>query len=407
MTSPSHTDLREELAALAETQPFSPDPAAWDRGRRARRSSRVARGAAALASVALIGGVGAYAVRPDQPPQPAEVPGGALPSRVDLRNVDTTVDSPSDPSPFEEDFSIGRASVAIGGAALTLVGAEDGAYHPFTVPGQVFALSPDGYRLAWWANDGVRDVAGVDRLNPDRIYLADLRTGEVTEWAHNLGNGATVTSLSWWPDSDLLLWQGRDDEDEVRSALIDVPGASETSDFAGRYGDRGIPSPSRDIIALPSTGEVAAAPFRKLAPRESRRLRGIPVDRPLPTDLYPDGAVVTPVGWVDEDHVVAVIDPPPSDVVERPRLAVFTSPDVPESEWTYREFLPRLPSEPISFAVDLVPDLTGDPDQELTHDFSATPAASEDGSSRVPLIAGAVLALLAGLAFIRMMQKRA
>ncbi len=75
----------------------------------------------------------------------------------------------------------------------------------------------------------------------------------------------------------------------------------------------------------------------------SRRRRGIPVDRPLPADLYPDGAVVTPVGWVDEDHVVAVIDPPPSDVVERPRLAVFTSPDVPESEWTYREFLPAAP----------------------------------------------------------------
>ena len=193
----------------------------------------------------------------------------------------------------------------------------------------------------------------------------------MTEWAHNLGRGATVTSLSWWSDSDQLLWQGRDDAGDERAALIDVPGASETPDLTGRYGESGIPSPSRDIIALPSTGEVAAAPFRELAPRGSRRYRGIPVDRPLPTDLYPDGAGVTPVGWVDEDHVVAVIDPPQSDVVERPRLAVFTSPDVAEADWTYREFLPRLPSEPMSFAVDLVPDLTGDPDQELTHDFTA------------------------------------
>ena len=61
------------------------------------------------------------------------------------------MDSPSDPSPFEEDFSIGRASVALGGNNLVLVGAEDGAYHHFTVPGQVFALSPDGYRVAWWS----------------------------------------------------------------------------------------------------------------------------------------------------------------------------------------------------------------------------------------------------------------
>jgi hypothetical protein len=120
---------------------------------------------------------------------------------------------------------------------------------------------------------------------------------------------------------------------------------------------------------------------------------GVPIDRALPADLYPDGAVVTPVGWADEDTVVAIIDPPPSDVVERPRLALVTSPDVPESEWTFREFLPRLPPEATSFAVDLVPDLTGDPDQELTHDF----AAADEGSDNPLAFTGIELTLFIGL----------
>jgi hypothetical protein len=119
-------------------------------------------------------------------------------------------------------------------------------------------------------------------------------------------------------------------------------------------------------------------------------MTGIPVDRALPADLYPDGAVVTPVGWLDEDHVVAIIDPPQSDVVERPRLAVFTSPDRPEAEWTFREFLPRLPPEATSFAVDLIPDLNGDPSQELTHDFS-------DQADSPPAPFGIELSLFIGL----------
>lgn len=387
MTSPSHTDLREELTALADTQTFSPDPSAWDRGRRARRRARAGRVAAAVAAVALVVGVGAVALTPDrEAPQPAEVPGGALPSRVDLTNGD-----------FEEDYAIGRASVALAGNSLVLIGAEDGTYHHFGVLADVVALSPDGYRVAWWSR------AGID---PNRISLADLRTGEVTDWAFNMGGGGRVTAMSWWPDSTQLLWQGRDDAGDRRAALIDVTGPSESPDLSGRYGARGIPSPSRDIIALPSDGEVAAAPFERIPERGSGRETGTPVDRALPADLHPDGAVVTPVGWADEDTLVAIIDPPPSDEVERPRLALLTSPDVPESEWVYREFLPRLPPEATSFAVDLVPDLTGDPDQELTHDFEEAATTSDDGPGALPYALGALAALLAGLAFVRMVQKQ-
>lgn len=385
MTSPSRPDLREELTALAETQPFSPDPSAWDRGRRARRNSRVARGAALVAVVAIVVGVGAIAVRPDhQSVQPADVPGGALPSRIDYL-----------PGDFEEDWAIGRASVALGGNGLVLIGAEDGRSHRFPVVADVLALSPDGYRVAWWS--------GKD-LYPDRIRIADLRTGEITDVADNL-ESASVASMTWAPDSAQLRWNGWGEKGALVAAWIDMTGSPDDIDVE-RFGARGIPSPSFDVVALDSGEEVAAAPFERAPQPGSSRQAGIPADRPLPADLYPDGAVVTPVGWADEDTLVAIIDPPPSDVVERPRLALLTSPDRPESEWIFREFLPRLPPEATSFAVDLIPDLTGDPDQELTRDFGA---ASEDtsGSDRGPLVAGGLMALLAGLAFIRMMRRRA
>jgi len=88
------------------------------------------------------------------------------------------------------------------------------------------------------------------------------------------------------------------------------------------------------------------------------------------------------------------------------RSAARASPDRAESEWTYREFLPRLPPvDSLSIAVDLIPDLTGDPDQELTHDFSAGPA--DDGRGGLPYALGGVLAVLLGLAFIGSMGRRA
>ena len=45
----------------------------------------------------------------------------------------------------------------------------------------------------------------------------------------------------------------------------------------------------------------------------------------------------------------------------------------------WREFLLPLPPEPMSFAVDLIPDLDGDPDQGLTYDFVAHAMGDSDG----------------------------
>ena len=69
--------------------------------------------------------------------------------------------------------------------------------------------------------------------------------------------------------------------------------------------------------------------------------------------------------------------------------------------------VPDLPeSSSVSVAVDLVPDLTGDPDQELTHDFTEEPADDEGWASLAEILAG-VLAVLVGLVFIATMGRRA
>ncbi len=265
----------------------------------------------------------------------------------------------------------------------------------------MFALSSDGYHVAWWADDGV---------DPARISFADLRTGEVTDFADNQGRGVEVAELLF-RDATRLRWRGTDDDGEVVAAEIDVTGPSEStsSSVAERPEVAGLPSPDSDIIAVRSGGEtVPAVPFLEEGDGPGGSSLSRSIDRPLPERLHPDGAVVQPIGWAEDDLLVAIVDPPPGDGVERPRLAILSSPDVPESEWVYREFLPRLPPEATSFAVDLVPDLTGDPDQELTHDFGADAAAADTdtGSDRLPVVLGGLLALLAGLAFVRMMHQR-
>ena len=84
------------------------------------------------------------------------------------------------------------------------------------------------------------------------------------------------------------------------------------------------------------------------------------------------------------------------------RIASFriTSPDRPESEWTWRILVRDLPdTESLSIAADLVPDLDGTSSQELTHDFTAPVDAGGGwlpwtiGGAAVVLVLGGALAL--------------
>lgn len=177
------TDLREELDALARTQTFSPDPSAWDRGRRARRRSHVARGAAALTVVAVVAGAGTLAVRPSAVgPADDAVPDGAVPSRI------------AQPSgPLITDLAVGQASVAyvddVGQPFL--VSATTGETRAVELPdfpelqvsdtrkwfrGPWLALSPDGERLAYPAGSSVERIRGVTSVSSGWYRVVDLTT---------------------------------------------------------------------------------------------------------------------------------------------------------------------------------------------------------------------------------------
>ncbi|MDR7254671.1 hypothetical protein J2X46_003669 [Nocardioides sp. BE266] len=406
------TQLREELTALADTQTFSPDPAAWDRGRRARRNARVIRVAAVAAVVAIVVGVGAVSLAPDrEAPQPAgEVRGGAIPSRIPVTKQD-----------FLTDLAIGKASIAYvdENSMPVLVDASTGEAHRTVLPdfptqqafrltrdlrrGSWLALSPDGLRLAYPTVAVQDDGTGRRSFITAWYRVVDLTSGTSELVALPPGTG-TPLAMSWTADGRIA---------------VDVLGTPT------RRVTKANTPPAVGWTVDPATGDASTSPLTGIVapgggisavlPRESDLVDAVqfqtssdtdPVSV-LPTDRYPEGAVVQPLGWVEPDVLVAWIDPPPSKVTEPPRLALVASPERPGSDVDFREFLPRLPPAlSMSIAVDLIPDLTGDPDQELTHDFSATSPADED-PDRLPYALGGLAALAAGLAFVRMMQKRA
>jgi hypothetical protein len=402
------TDLREELAALAETQPFSPDPSAWDRGRRARRRARVVRAGAGLAVVALVVGVGAIAVRPDAVAPAGDVRGGALPSRV-----------PEPDGPVLTYLAIGAASVAYvdTNAMPVLVDAMTGEAHHVSLPdfpdpavfertaelrrGAWLALSPDGRRLAYPTTSVFEREPGEYSFTTSWYRVVDLTTGE-SDLVDIPPYGSTPIDMSWTADGRIAVVafdKGRINKpvpDLIRWVIDPATGDASTAPLAG------VVAPGGGISALlPEDDDlVDAVRFETATGTDPASL--------LPPDRYPEGAVVQPIGWVEHDVLVASLDPPQSDVVERPRLVLITSPERPESASSFREFLPRLPpSLSLGIAVDLVPDLTGDPDQELTHDFTAAQPAGDSEGGRTPIVLGGLMALLGGIAFIRMMQQRA
>jgi hypothetical protein len=356
-------ELRTTLHRLADDA--TPRPVAddlWRRGRAARRRGRAFAVAAALALVVSVGGAATLLAGPDRETRTAsteEVPQGAIPSRID----DVPVERP-----VEEDLAVGRASVAFVSSAgqAMVIGASDGLTRALDISiGAVgpLALSPDGRRLAWpW--DG-------------ELQVLDLESGDVMGFAHNGGRGAFVTSLAWRTDSSSLTWLGTDDDRADVGGVLDVTGPSEVVGDPTRPEARGAVSPAGDVVALPTRGAVAAAPFLRAGRGPGGGPGGERVGRSLPSDLYPRGAAVQPLGWASETLVVAEVHGTTGSYAEGPHLVLFTAPVRPESEWTWRIMVRDLPAIPMSVAVDLVPDLDGTSSQALTHDFG-DPDADQD-----------------------------
>lgn len=387
------TDLREELEALADTQSFSPDPSAWDRGRRARRRTRVAAGVAAVAVVAVVAGAGVLAVRPD-----AVGPAGGLERDVAIPSV-----IPEPDGPVVTDLAIGRASVAyvdnVAGTPV-LVDATTGESHYVELPdfpdvlvaemdawfhGPWLALSPDGGQVAYPATVYAEGPDGQPSFSTSWYRVVDLETGEASLLDVPPGGGSP-RAISWTADGRLAVdaygQQTRRNEPPPLEAWTIDPATGDSSSAPLT----GVVAPGKGISAPYPTDDlvVRAMPFETAT--------GTDPERALPADLYPDGAAVTPVGWADNSLLVAVVDAPTGSYVEGPHLVLMTSPDRPESEWTYRIMLRDLPETlGLSLAVDLVPDLDGTSAQQLTHDFEA-------GSDGTPAPMGIELSLFIGLA---------
>ncbi|SEC17892.1 hypothetical protein SAMN04489844_1827 [Nocardioides exalbidus] len=370
------TDLREELDALADTQTFSADPSAWDRGRRARRNSRLARGAAVLVAVAAIAGAGTLALQPDREARTAdtEVPGGALPSVIPEPSGDVLTD-----------VAIGRASVAYvdSDAQPVLVDASTGEAHRVTLPdfpdaqafdlytdyltGSWLALSPDGTRLAYPTAVPMERDPGQFFVQTAWYRTVDLTTGQ-SELVDLPECGPNPWAMTWTPEgriSIVALSRGTfEEEPEVVSCTVDPTTGDSTSQPLV-----GVMAPGAGISATFAGADLSFDDLQKGGPPVDEPVDAVPfvtssgadLSRELPADTYPDGAVVRPLGWADDSHLVAEVG---SDLV------LLTSPDRPESEWVWRTLVEDVPEGlGTSVAVDLVPDLDGDPDQELTHDF--------------------------------------
>jgi hypothetical protein len=406
------TDLREELDALARTQTFSPDPSAWDRGRRARRRSQVAAGAAAVAVVAVVAGAGALAVRPSGiGPAGDVVREGAIPSRI------------AEPDgPVVTDLAIGQASVAYVApdGSPVLVDATTGEAHAVELPdfptpevidrgadfrrGPWLALSPDGRRLAYpTTQDFEREPGQV--VNQTAWYrVVDLATGD-SDLVDLPPNSGTPLAMSWTTDGELAVDVfGR--PTSRPSETNPPPTISWTIDPV--TGD----SSSAPLTGVTAPGKGISAPF----PIDDTAVRAVPFetatstdpDRALPEDLYPDGAVVTPVGWADDSLLVAEVDAPAGSYVEGPHLVLMTSPDRPESEWTYRVLLRDVPDAMgVSLAVDLVPDLDGTSSQAFTRDFDAADEPPAPFGIELSLFIGlGVAAAIAVLLALRWLWRR-
>jgi hypothetical protein len=312
-----------------------------------------------------------------------------------------------------------------------VVTARDGEYHAPDLPGWdggLLDLSPDGTHLSWTIDT---DPEGRPR---DGFALADLESGDLRLMSSGATGSITPDGISWAPSSQWLTWYADDAVTrtnitshsqetsvvgkEVEWAAVDddglvtfyADGPRQWPADGGTYGrkrmagdhafdgarrgrnDAAIASPDGTTVALSSPAAASVVDFLGTDRFE---------ERTLATDLYPDGAVVRPLGWATDTLVLAQVDGPPGSYVEGPHLALFSAPNAPERQWTYRVVSREVPDQDVSIAVDLVPDLDGTSSQQLTHDFGDTLAGEQrDISWLIGLGVAAAIAVLMGLRWL-------
>jgi hypothetical protein len=286
---------------------------------------------------------------------------------------------------------------------------------------QPLAISPDGRQLAWaWAVPGGRtDTAtiatGVRVLD---LESGDVRTAVITSPGRDtlIGQGVLVRTLAWSPDSRWLAWSGvtvrewnaagiggfsrtplagRIAPGSTRPGIQwrtnsspSVTGTAVTDDgtllvaqqdgwvmryHAASSQDRpfsvgstlnpapaGAVSPDGSMLAV---GSYSRETSMDLADLEGVRL----APRALSPDVYPDGAFVRPLGWIDDDTVVVLARTEDDSELGRSHVAVMSAPTVPEEEWSYRIVTRSEPTDDAagvasfhSVAVDLLDNPTVD-----------------------------------------------
>ncbi|MBG6098935.1 TolB family protein [Nocardioides luteus] len=267
--------LREELHRIAERAPEVYVPTdTFARGRRAHRRSVVIAVSAISAAVALIAGSIALAPHRDS----AEVD----PARGDteLAVPDTIYAAPTwlaetedgryvNVGKLEHDLAIGAGAIAYAqpaqdsnGAVAIVVDADDGDYHPLALDDFIgldpywqnsygddgghrpLALSPDGTHLAWSWGLG-RDAAPDSQRVSGGVRIADLTTGEISEWDLSYDGSTYVTDVEWSEGGNQLLWTGLqmdrwDSEGYVPGDVVAgviTHASAEVTTYSGEIGD--------------------------------------------------------------------------------------------------------------------------------------------------------------------------
>lgn len=389
-----NTNLRNALADLAESQTFTPDSSAWDRGRRARRRDRGLLVAAVLVLVASLGGLAAIESGTQRIAPADDVPsGGALPSRI----VDLPVDSAT---PKETALGIGQgaaAYIAESGDPV-LVTAADGLYHRLDLTGWQetgLALSPSGERLAWY--DATPDEA---KGGSTTIAVADLVTGELTRQTIPARlEGADMISqapraLTWSPDSSYLSWVT--DDGPRTSVWTTMPwlGATEGTTFFAEgmaavgsdgtvmwrdsegsakvtspdgkafttHGVTGDPvafSPGGDWVSLMTGPGQASAAFDAKA----RKV----VEHPFPDGYFTEPMATRPLGWTDRSMQALLILPADDGAA----AVAITTPRLDDTSFWRGSVMgvDASAASTLTLAVDLFPERDGSSSQQFTHNF--------------------------------------